>query len=156
VADLEKIAPELFMGRPYAPEAYRFVLRALEFSVRRLPKRRHVSGQELLVGICDCARQTYGPLGSEVFRSWGVEKPLDFGRIVFDLVEWKLLSRREEDRVEDFDVDVDFEKAFEGEYNYLCDFHVIRNSHYPHAIPKNPPKDNPKSGGQSAAFEFMA
>jgi len=156
VADLEKIAPELFMGQPYPPEAYKFVLRALEFSVRRLPKRRHISGQELLVGICDCARQNYGPLGYEVFRSWGIGKPLDFGTIVFDLVNWKLLSRREEDRVEDFDVEVDFEKVFEGEYNYLCDFNVIKDSHFPHAVLKNQPKDHPQSGGQSAAFECTA
>jgi len=148
----EKMTSDLFKGRPYRPAAYKFVLRALEFSIRRLPERRHVSGQELLAGIRDYGRQTYGPLAAEVFRSWGINETLDFGEIVFDLVQWKLLSRRDEDHKEDFRSNTDLAEAFEAGYNYLCDFRVVRDSVYPHAVPVETKEQRKDSGGGQTLF----
>jgi uncharacterized repeat protein (TIGR04138 family) len=146
MAEQGKLASDLFKGRPYPPGAYKFVLKALEFSVRRLPERRHISGRELLAGIADYARQLYGPLSAEVFKSWGIKDTMDFGEIVFDLVKWNLLSRRDEDTKEDFRSTSDFSEAFENNYNYLCDFRVVRNGQYPHAVPL-PQKEKGKDLG---------
>lgn len=97
----------------YHLEAYLFVNRALQFLQESLPRRRHVSGQELLEGIRVYALREYGPLSREVFNRWGVLACRDFGEIVFNLVERNLLGKTEQDRREDFSAGYDFEAAFE-------------------------------------------
>ena len=73
---------------------------------------RHVTGQEVLGGMRALAAQLFGPLAAAVWRSWGVRETLDWGRIVFLLVENGLLNRQETDTIEDFRDGFDFEEAF--------------------------------------------
>jgi uncharacterized repeat protein (TIGR04138 family) len=49
---------------------------------------------------------------ADVLREWGVTTTQDFGEIVFHLVEAELLSKTEEDRLEDFRDVYAFEDAF--------------------------------------------
>ena len=144
MAQTKEISIELLKGRPYQPSAYRFVLRALEFTIARLERRRHVTGPELLAGIRDMAKDRYGPMAADVFRSWGVRTTFDFGEIVFDLVEWGVLRKRDEDSKEDFRDCFEFDTTFEKDYNFLCDFRVVRGSRFPHLIPVERP-----AGGKS-------
>ena len=84
-------------------EAYEFVMRALEHTTTRLVReRRHVTGQELLRGLVDLARDEFGDLALAVFHEWGVHRSEDFGEIVFHLVEEGLLGRQPEDSPTDF------------------------------------------------------
>jgi uncharacterized repeat protein (TIGR04138 family) len=62
------------------------------------------------------ALRTFGPLAAEVWRSWGVRETLDWGRIVFLLVEAGLLNRQETDTIEDFREGFDFEEVFVRRY----------------------------------------
>ena len=100
----------------YRPEAYAFLMQALSFTVSRLEAPRHVTGRELLLGIRDLALQQYGPMAKPVFDHWGVRETLDFGRMVFQLVDAGLLGRTETDRLEDFDRQYDFEDALVRDY----------------------------------------
>src|SRR5262249_25518306 len=93
----------------YAREAYAFVLSSLGFAAERLPDarrrdpaRRHLSGQELLAALLEHARNEFGYLARSVLTAWGVRDGRDVGTIVFQLVDAQLLSRRPEDRLEDF------------------------------------------------------
>jgi len=98
----------------YRREAYEFVMRALEYTTARLPgPRGHVSGQELLAGIVDLARQEYGDLAWIVFREWGIHESADFGAIVFTLVGEGLLGRQPEDSPEDFKGGIDVQHELE-------------------------------------------
>ncbi|HDR06546.1 MAG TPA: hypothetical protein ENN88_02835 [Candidatus Coatesbacteria bacterium] len=90
------------LDQSYSHRAYRFVLAAVGHLVGRLDEPRHISGQELLVGLLELGRTHFGPLTGEVFAEWGVKKPLDFGRIVFELVRVGLLGKTAEDELEDF------------------------------------------------------
>jgi len=101
----------------YGREAYRFVMAALEHTVQRLGERRHVDGQELLNGIRDVGRERFGMMAPAVFNAWGIRETEDFGRVVFNLVEAGVLSKRDEDSVEDFRNGFDFATAFEPEYD---------------------------------------
>jgi len=90
-------------------EAYGFVMAALGVTVQALPaerrqdvERRHLSGAELLRGVVAFARHEFGVLAPVVFREWGVERSLDVGAIVFQLVQAGQLSARPEDRLDDF------------------------------------------------------
>lgn len=106
----------------YAPEAFKFLFESLEFSVKRAGREnaegaeRHVSGQELLSGMRDYASHVFGPLAGQVWRAWGVRETLDWGRIVFLLVERQLLNRQENDSIDDFKDGFDFDEAFVRHY----------------------------------------
>ncbi len=128
------------------------MLRALGFTIQRVGKRRHVSGQELLAGILEYARGKYGPLGAEVFFCWGVLETLDFGQIVWDLIDMKLLARRQEDRKEDFRSDIDLTRYFEEGHDYLSSFQIVKDSTFSHVIPKESIEcDSATAGGNVSA-----
>lgn len=109
---LKKLEKLKQINRPYHDEAYTFVMEALDFTVGRLEKPRHVSGEELLKGIKDYAEKQYGPMARNVLEHWNIRATIDFGRIVFDLIEVGLLRKTDSDRLEDFENKFDFNDAF--------------------------------------------
>ena len=100
----------------YARDAYAFVMDGLDHTVRALDERRHVSAQELLEGLCAFARDRYGMLAFDVLHAWGIASGADVGEVVFQLVDAGMLSRREEDAREDFDIPLDLKQALEDSY----------------------------------------
>lgn len=101
----------------FKPEAYLFVHDALGHTWSRLDHRRHVTGRELLEGIRDLALKSYGPMALAVLNSWGVRTTDDFGAIVFNLVDAEILSKTEEDRIDDFHAVYDFDDVFVRSYD---------------------------------------
>ena len=95
----------------FQPQAYDFVLQALERAMTE-EDHRHVSGESLLGYIKDLGKERYGPMTGDVFNSWGVRSTLDFGRIVFHLVDEDLLRKRDEDTLADFLDKFDFQEEF--------------------------------------------
>ena len=101
-------------------KAYSFIREGLDYAVKDLKKREaersrqslHVSGVELLVGIRAFALEQYGPLAITVLNSWGITRCMDFGDLVFNLIDYNVFSRTEADRREDFSELYTFEDAF--------------------------------------------
>lgn len=97
----------------YRPDAYRFVFEALDYTLKSLGRTAgHVSGRELLEGIRDCALEQFGGLAGLVFDQWGVRSTLDFGEMVFNLVESGLMGKTETDSREDFRNVYEFRDVF--------------------------------------------
>jgi uncharacterized repeat protein (TIGR04138 family) len=96
--------------------SYLFVLEALQSVIRSLDAPRHISGRELTEGIREIAIGRYGRLARTVLEHWGIHETGDVGRVVFALVEQGILTRQEEDRLEDFVDLFDFEEAFDLNY----------------------------------------
>ena len=112
---LQKIEAILEKNTDYKFEAYTFVLAALHDTVSRLKKQRHITGRELALGIRRYALDQFGPMVKTVLHHWGIRTTLDFGKIVYALIDVQLLSRQPEDKLEDFDKVYEFEEAF-GKY----------------------------------------
>lgn len=108
------------VGGEYHERAYLFVLGGIEYLQTRLPARRHVSGAELALACRDLALDQYGLMARTVLEHWGVRSTRDIGRIVFTLVEVRLLSAEPEDREEDFHDVFDFQNAFSASYAWRC------------------------------------
>lgn len=89
----------------YDRAAYSFVAQGVTFTVGRLPAHRHVSALELLYGLRDFARQEYGAMAPLVLDAWGVRNASDVGRIVYLLIDAKLLSASPDDDPTDFNVE---------------------------------------------------
>ena len=117
--DIEALAER--DGR-YSRAAYLFVYDALQHTVEKLGKasmpreQRHVSGRDLIYGISEYALDQFGPLTLTVFDHWGIRETRDFGEIVFNLVNDNLMSKTDDDRIEDFtdvfefDVELDWKR----------------------------------------------
>jgi uncharacterized repeat protein (TIGR04138 family) len=101
-------------------KAYDFVRLGLDQTVKELRKKdavraersRHVSGPELLEGLRVYALDQFGPLAKTVLNTWGVRRCRDFGDIVFNLIEYNVFSKTENDQREDFSDVFDFDEAF--------------------------------------------
>ena len=99
----------------YPPEAYLFTLDALNRMAEDLSVRRHLSGYELLKGIVYLAHEKFGRMAVNVFGQWGISHTKDFGVIVYDLVDEGILSKTEDDHLEDFEDIFDLSEALEEE-----------------------------------------
>ncbi|MGB0416878.1 MAG: Minf_1886 family protein [Coraliomargarita sp.] len=106
----------------YARGAYYFLRQALDYSLKELHKRgeldrsNHLTGQQLLQGIRLYAIDQYGPMARTVLEHWGVKNCRDFGNIVFNLVECRVLGKTDEDSPEDFDPGYSFKDAFDRDF----------------------------------------
>ena len=107
----------------YPMEAYLFVQNGLSYTVQKIHgdesdpnKSRHVGGRELCEGLREYALMNWGMLARTVLARWGINKTVDFGRIVFALVDNQYMQKTDEDTIEDFRDVFDFKRAFEGEY----------------------------------------
>ena len=92
-------------------EAYEFVCDAVTYTQERLDRgyedggdddSRHVSGSELLRGVCDLAVQQFGLMAPVVFDRWGIRTTDDVGTMVFNLIQVERLSKSERDDPSDF------------------------------------------------------
>lgn len=108
-----KVVEEICAGDArYKPDAYEFLMQALQFTQDKLKKNTHITGKELLEGIRELIIQQYGVMAKTVLNHWGITATLDFGAIVFNMVDNKLLSKTETDSIEDFKDGYDFEAVF--------------------------------------------
>jgi uncharacterized repeat protein (TIGR04138 family) len=112
----EKIERITSRDKRYKTQAYSFVMAAVEYTISLLEEPRHVTAVELLDGVRRSAMKQYGPMAKQVFNFWGVNESLDFGNIVYNLIDEGLLSKNEEDSLDDFASVYDFTEVFEEDY----------------------------------------
>ncbi|MBD3161043.1 MAG: hypothetical protein GF346_02630, partial [Candidatus Eisenbacteria bacterium] len=62
--------------------------------------------------------EEFGPTAKLVLNHWGIESTQDVGRLVFLMVEHELLSKTEEDRIDDFRDLFDFKTEFIDKYRW--------------------------------------
>jgi uncharacterized repeat protein (TIGR04138 family) len=101
----------------YHRDAYLFVREALDHTQKTIAKNprgriRHITGQELLVGIRTFALEQFGPMAKTVLEEWGIRSCRDFGEIVFNMVEVDWLAKTKNDTRADFEHGYDFDEAF--------------------------------------------
>ena len=112
---LKKIEAIIVRDPTYKFEAYTFVMAGLHYTVSKLTKARHVTGQELCQGLRDYALEQFGPFARTVLDYWGIHQTGDFGKVVFHLIEAELFKKTEEDSLRDFENLYDFGQAFQYE-----------------------------------------
>ncbi|RMG18847.1 MAG: hypothetical protein D6731_01125 [Planctomycetota bacterium] len=96
----------------YPVDAYRFLFQALDLAQRLAGEQRHVSGPELLEGVRRLAIEQFGSLALMVLRHWNLHRCEDIGTMVFVLTDAGLMSKTEEDSMEDFRGGYSFREAF--------------------------------------------
>lgn len=120
---MQEISRTLAAAGPYPLNAYQFVQEGLRYTVERTHDQadsastgtRHVSGQQLCMGLRDFAIEQFGLLAPVVLASWHVHRTDDFGRMVFALIELGAMSKTAQDTLDDFRGIYDFAEAFGSE-----------------------------------------
>lgn len=109
---------------PYPLEAFAFVRDGLGHTSKMLhgegavsgpgipTPERHVTGQQLCIGLRDYAIRRYGLLAKTVLVRWGISRTDDFGKIVYAMIEGGLMRKSDDDSFTDFEGVYDFEEAF--------------------------------------------
>lgn len=111
----------------FPPEAVQFVRDGLQHTVKLIhgeavatapilnetdEQSRHVTGQQLCLGLRDYALRRYGMLARSVLAKWNVQRTEDFGRIVFAMVDADKMRKNDGDSLADFENVFDFDEAF--------------------------------------------
>ena len=96
----------------YPTSAYRFIYEGLDYTLKRIGCKRHVTGRELAEGLRDLAIEQFGGMARMVLETWGIRSTSDFGNMVFNLTDSGLMSQSETDNREDFDGVYPFDKVF--------------------------------------------
>lgn len=108
----------------FPEEAFEFVRDGLRHTVMslhgpvkspatELHEKRHVSGQQLCLGLRELAQQRWGMLAGTVLRKWRVTRTDDFGTIVYAMIDRAELKASEGDSIDDFRGVFDFDEAFQ-------------------------------------------
>lgn len=106
----------------FSPDAFVFLFESLDTAIRVAGRdgakgpERHVTGRELLEGMRVHASEIFGPMAAHVWRSWGIKETLDWGRVVFLLVDEGLLNSQPTDTIDDFKEGFDFDESFIENY----------------------------------------
>lgn len=114
---------------PYPLVAFEFVREGLAYTVDRMhgqarlgrtdatlvAEDRHITGQQLCIGLRDFAIRQYGLLAPSVLASWHVRRTDDFGRIVFAMIAGNVMRKTPQDSIEDFRCVYDFDEAFSAD-----------------------------------------
>ena len=115
--EIDNIIDEICEKDPrYKRDAYEFIVDALSFTQKKFRRPKHVTGEELLEGLRELLIDKFGPMTLSVLDHCGIKTTEDFGHIVFNLVNQKILSKTDEDTLEHFQDAYDFKKVFGVEY----------------------------------------
>ncbi|MFH1199177.1 MAG: Minf_1886 family protein [Candidatus Omnitrophota bacterium] len=111
--DFYKIVEKICLGDSrYKADAYEFMMQGLHFTQSKIKRKGHITGRELLQGLREFAIAQYGPMVKAVLNHWGIHKTQDFGHIVFNMVEEKLLAKTDTDSLDDFKDIYNFDTVF--------------------------------------------
>jgi uncharacterized repeat protein (TIGR04138 family) len=87
----------------YHEDLYKFIMDGLEYTYQQQGEYRHLSGAELVRGLCSFAKDRYGIMAFTFLTKWGVRSTADFGAAVYQLIDESILARQEKDELSDFD-----------------------------------------------------
>ena len=108
----------------FPEEAFQFVREGLSYTTKlfhgeatkpiadRADERRHVTGQQLCMGLKKLAIERYGLLARAVLSKWGIRATDDFGVIVYALIDRSELRQGDRDSFEDLKGVFCFDDAF--------------------------------------------
>ena len=85
------------------------------------PPTKHVSGQQLCDGLRAEAIERWGLMAQTVLGRWNVHATIDFGHMVYLLIESELMKKTDSDSIEDFRDVYDFGSAFGAEGVFEAD-----------------------------------
>ncbi len=121
----------------YEAEAYEFIRNALNYAHDELglgqmdpdefaaaieaegdiPEDAHLTGQQLCEAIRQYSISQFGYMAKTVLNSWGLQETLDFGEVVYNLIDIGMMRKSDSDSKEDFASVYDFDSVFVDDFD---------------------------------------
>ena len=100
----------------YPPQAYSFLQEGMQRATREVYGEKappgHVSGAEICNALKELAIQQWGMLARTVLAKWNIHATIDFGNMVYLLIEHGHFGKDDEDSIDHFRDVYDFAEAF--------------------------------------------
>lgn len=119
-SEIEKTRDQVIRkdGR-YPIEAYDFLQEGMARAVKAVygeqPLKpgadRHVTGRQVCLSLRDLALERWGYLARTVLRRWRIRATLDFGNMVYLMIQHGLMHKTDEDSLDDFRNVYSFDEA---------------------------------------------
>ena len=77
------------------------------------PPQGHVSGQEICYALRDLARERWGMLARTVLAKWNIHRTIDFGNMVYLLIEHGHFGKHDDESIDHFRDAYDFAETFD-------------------------------------------
>ena len=100
----------------YHADSYEFVMEALSFAQNKFKASKHINGHQFLEGIRGLLLKKFGPMAIPVLNHWGIKKTEDFGNIVSNMEQYKIIAKDSQDQYETFKDGYDFQEVFDKGY----------------------------------------
>ncbi|MCK4602118.1 MAG: hypothetical protein KAU28_06610 [Phycisphaerae bacterium] len=109
----------------YPPAAYAFLNEGLGMAVKETygnepapSGQRHVTGRQMCMALRKRAIEKWGMLARTVLKRWNIRATIDFGNMVYLLINQGFMRKTEEDSIEDFRDVYSFSETFDvgGEF----------------------------------------
>lgn len=97
---------------PYSVHAFNFVLDGFSYKRIRDDTNTHIDADLLCWRLHDLALRRFGRDARTNLENWGIRRTIDFGHIVYALIDAGLAVRTEEDKLEEFESVFDFDDQF--------------------------------------------
>ena len=109
----------IFADGRYPPPAYAFLHEGLAKAIKQAHQhesategKQHVTGQEICHALKDLAVERWGQLARTVLAKWSIRQTIDFGNMVYTLIDAGFMRRTDEDSIDDFRDVYQFDEAF--------------------------------------------
>jgi len=76
-----------------------------------------MTGQQLCEAIRQYSISQFGYMAKTVLNSWGLKETLDFGEVVYNLIDIGMMRKSESDSKEDFAGVYDFDSVFVDDFD---------------------------------------
>jgi len=102
----------------YPLEAFSFLHEGLNKAVQEVHGEqaasvgRHVTGRDICHSIKALAEERWGMMAKTVLHKWNIHATIDFGKMVYLLIDHGFMRKTDEDSIEDFRDVYDFSTAF--------------------------------------------
>lgn len=102
----------------YPAEAYAFLREGLAKSVKEVygqeesSGQHHVTGRQLCLSLKSLAAERWGLLARTVLGRWNIRATIDFGNMVYLMIQHGYMKKTDEDSLEDFRNVYTFAEAF--------------------------------------------
>ncbi len=121
----------------YQAEAYEFIRHALNYAHDELglgqvdqqvlaaameadgdiPDDAHLTGQQLCEAIRQYSILQFGFMAKTVLNNWGLNETLDFGEVVYNLIDIGMMRKSNSDSKDDFAGVYDFDSVFVKDFD---------------------------------------
>ena len=107
--------------------AYGFLMASLDYNRSKTESSGHIPARELVLALIELSVMRFGPTAFTTLETWGIYTPLDIGRIVYNLIDIEILSKSDDDSLDEFNKVEPFAELINPQDSYEINKDSLKN-----------------------------